>query len=366
MNYSNHAATKNPNGFTIMQMIVTIAIIAVVTTFGVLGITNARAEFRQQNSARVFASYLEKARADSVRRHATPGNESSVETFAPGTNIYAVTMDFGSGTVETRNFQLEPGISFNTAPKKLSFDWRGRIPEWWVFQVRSDTLKKNVPVDVSGSGDITVGEQRFPDLLIPAIEISEVTGGTIPDPSPTPTATPPPSASPSPTASPTESPSGTPTPTPTPTPSPTPTPHGNGNGGDNGNGNPHSTPTPTPDPTPTVAPTPVPTPVLPPPCVASLSSNTLLLSQSDPNHTTGTVVFRLANVTGTHTISATLLGNGNSLNISLSQVRLSSDGSTTISISSKNGAGNRGVFLVDISASPSCGVTQQLAVTVSN
>ena len=202
MNRTKRKVTTRKNGFTILQMIVTIAIIAIVTTFGVLGITTARAEFRLQNSARLFASYIEKARADSVRRHASPGSESSVETFGPGTSTYAVTMDFGSGTVETRSFPLETGLSFNAVAKKVAFDWRGRIPEAWVFQVFSIQLAKSLPVDVSGSGDITVGEQHFPDQLIPAVAIAEVTGDTLGDPAPPP--------------------SGSPTPTPDPSASPTP------------------------------------------------------------------------------------------------------------------------------------------------
>src|SRR6185295_5271685 len=57
---------KQQQGFTIMQMVITIAIVAVVSTFGIMGIRTARAEFRVQSSARLFASYIEKARADSV------------------------------------------------------------------------------------------------------------------------------------------------------------------------------------------------------------------------------------------------------------------------------------------------------------
>jgi len=51
-------------------MVITVAIIAIVTTFGFLGVTKARAEFRLQSSARLFATYVEKARADAIRRHA--------------------------------------------------------------------------------------------------------------------------------------------------------------------------------------------------------------------------------------------------------------------------------------------------------
>jgi hypothetical protein len=357
-------ATTRQNGFTIMQMVVTIAIIAIVTAFGVLGITTARAEFRLHNSARLFASYIEKARADSIRRHASSGSESSVETFGGGNARYAVTMDFGSGTVETRNFNLESGLSFDTGAKKVTFDWRGRIAAAWVFQVWSDSLRYSVPVDVSGAGDITVGSQHFPDQSIPAVEISAVTGDTIGSTS-TPTPTPDPNATPTPTPDPDA------TPTPVPTPIPTPTPNNNGSGGDNGNGgsgqgngNGNATPTPTPIPTPTPDPHASPTPI--PQCLATLVPSTLDLSQSVEGLMTGTAVLTLTNATGVRTISAGTEGNGNSLIVSLSLVRMDGSGSSIISVTTKNGAGNRGVFVVDVVPDPACGSTQHLTVSVSN
>src|SRR5215204_4424017 len=90
------------SGFTITQMVITVTIIAIVSSFGVLGIRSARAEFKLQNSARLFASYVEKARVDAIRRHAPEGEESSIETFGPGDNRYDVSMDFGDGIVQTR------------------------------------------------------------------------------------------------------------------------------------------------------------------------------------------------------------------------------------------------------------------------
>ena len=362
MNRKRGAVTQ-PHGFTTLQMVVTIAIISVISVFGVLGITQARAEFRLQNSARLFASYIEKARVDAIRRHAPEGSESSIETFGPGSTTYAVTMDFGSGALETRTFSLESGLTFVTAAKKLSFDWRGRIAEAWVFQIFSSFLQRGLPVDVSGSGDITVGEQHFPDQLIPPVEVSQVTGD-VADATPTP----------SPTLEPTppieETPTGdevdpTPTPTPTPTPSPSPTSgNGNGNGSDNGN-NGNGSGNPSASPTPTSSPTATPDSQLPQ-CVATISPSTLSLSQSDTGKQTGTATFTMVNATGVRTISASQAGNGNSLGIELSLVRIDGNGSSIITINTKQGGGNRGVFIVDISASPSCGTTTQLTVSVSN
>ena len=350
-----------------MQMIATITIIAIVSVFGVLGITNARAEFRLQNSARLFATYVEKARTDAIRRHAPTGQESAIETFGPGSSNYTVTMDFGSGFLETRTFQLETGLIFSTAAQRVIFDWRGRITEAWVFQIFSSYLGRSMPVDVSGSGDITVGEQHFPDQLIPPVEVTQVTGDV--DADPTPTATPIVQATP-----PIEDPGGgdgedpvDPTPTPTPVPSPTATPHGNGNGngngGDNGNnGNGNGTPTPTPTPTPAASPSATPIPQ----CISTISPSTLSLSQSDSTKQSGSATFTITNATGVRTISATLLGNGNSLTIGVGLQRIDGNGSSVITVSAKNGAGNRGVFIVEVAGSPGCGTAAKLTVSVSN
>ncbi|MFN2532049.1 MAG: Tfp pilus assembly protein FimT/FimU [Pyrinomonadaceae bacterium] len=343
-------------GFTMMQMIMTVAIIAIVTTFGVLGITGARAEMRVQNSARRFAVYVEKARADAVRRHAGAGSESSVQTFDPGTNTFAVTMDFdGSGIVRTRTFTLDSGVFFSTVGQTATFDWRGRVTERLAFQVSNGT--KSIPVDISGSGDITVDDQIFADDAIPDVALTQVTGDLIPDPTPLPTATP--------------TPEGVPNPDQTPTP--TPTPPGN-SGGSSGNGSPHSTPTPTPTPSPSLSPTPTPTPnpngtpapTPLPACSATVTSVSLTLSQSDSARRTGTVAYTLANGTGARTVSAVLSGGGNSLNISVSPSSVSGSGTVSVTIGAKSGNGNRGTFVVQISSSPGCGTTQQVTVTVGN
>ena len=347
-------STKPQRGFTITQMVITLAIIAIVSTAGVLGIRTARAEFRLQNNARLFATYIEKARADSIRRHAGSGQESSIETFGPGSTTYAVTMDFGAGTVETRNFDLESGLTFSTIAKKVTFDWRGRIAEAWVFQIFSEFLARSLPVDVSGSGDITVGEQHFPDQLIPPVELAEVTGDvdSTPTPTPEPTATPPPDQSGDPQATP------TPTPTPTATPTPTPTNNGNGSDGSNAGGNgTNASPTPTPTPTPSDQSA---------QCASSISPSELFLSQSDPTNQVGTAVFTMVNATGTRIISATQAGNGNAVTLGLSLLRIDGSGSSVLTVTTKHGAGNRGVFVIQVAADPSCGSAQQVTVSISN
>jgi len=359
----NSRTARQQQGFTIMQMVVTLAIISVVSTVGVLGVKSAREHFKMQNSARLFASYAEKARADSVRRHAASGQEASLEMFGEGTSTYNVTMDFGSGVVETRTFQLDPGIIFRTAAAKVTFDWRGRLlGEGVVFQIESTYLADRIPVDVSGSGDVTVWSQYFPDGKIPEVTVSAV--GDDVDHG-TPSASPSASVSPSPDVSP--SPSDTASPTPSPTASPTATPNGNGNGngndGNNGQGNggdnnPNASPTPTPSPSASATPIPQ--------CVMTVSPSTLELSQSVEANKTGTATVTLTNATGVRIISAGQSGNGNSLVIGLSLLRIDGSGSSVVSVTTKNGAGNRGDFLVHVTTDPACGSGAQLTVKVSN
>ena len=363
----NSRTNKQQHGFTIIQMVITIAIVAIVSVFCVMGIRTARAEFRLHNSARQFAVYIEKARADSVRRHAASGSEASVESGGSGSANYTITMDFGSGTVETRTFQLDSGLEFSTDSLKVTFDWRGRLTvpcpgtKSCVFQVYSQFLEYAVPVDVSGAGDITVEAQHFPDGLIPDVQVAEVGNGDVnPDPVATPPIETPPGGDET-------DPVDSPTPTPTATPTATPNGNGNGNGngsdnGNNGNGNGNASPTPTATPTPSASASPSPIAV----CSASISPSTLSLSQSDSANQTGTATFSMSGGSGVRTITAVQAGSGNSLVIGLSLQRIDGSGSSQVSVTTKHGAGNRGTFSVLVSASPACGSTQTLTVIVNN
>jgi hypothetical protein len=74
----------------------------------------------------------------------------------------------------------------------------------------------------------------------------------------------------------------------------------------------------------------------------------------------------MVNATGVRTISASQKGNGNSLVISVGLQRIDGSGSSVITITTKNGGGNRGVFEVEVTPSPACGSAQKLTVSVSN
>ena len=122
----------------------------------------------------------EKARGDSVRRHGAGGAMANLLLLS--TTSYQVTMDFdGNGVVDaydTQTFNLENGVAFATGfvGTTITFDWRGRSVTGQV----SPTMILNAGlansattlITISGSGDITLDSETFPDGSIPDVALS--------------------------------------------------------------------------------------------------------------------------------------------------------------------------------------------------
>ena len=243
--HNGNSSLRRPGGFTTIELVVMAAIIAIVTGFGLLGITKARAAVRLSGSAREYASYIEKARIFSIRNHADNAAEQATVAINAGKASYDVTMDLdGDGGMDTRTITLPSGITFETV-ESVSFDWRGRTVSTVdgistanaQVSIRLLSGDDSISVDVTGSGDVTIDSQVFDDAVPNVtLNIGDLAAGATPVPTPIPDT---PSASPTPTpilpidptdAVPTPTPilddNGVPVPTPTPasTPSPRPTP----------------------------------------------------------------------------------------------------------------------------------------------
>ena len=363
---SNAENTGQASGFTILQMIITFAIIAIVTTLGVFGIVSARAQMRLSASARQFASYAEKARADSVRRHAMGVDRASL-TLNDATT-YSVVMDFDRNGVidawDTKNFSLESGVVFTSAvPTTITFDWRGRSITGEVTPVMAlgtEAGADSVLITVTGSGDVTLASEIFQDAAIPNVNLGDVSGDLRPDPTPNPIATPTPDPNATPTPTPTPDPNATPTPTPDPnaTPTATPTPTPCSNNGTNCRETPTPTPTPAPTPLPPATPTPTPIPTNGP-CTLTASPTSLTIA----NHVTKSVTLTVNNSSGPTTISVT--GNTNASHISVSlapgQSQTVTTGSGSVQFKILVNGNNQGGYITFSATSP-CSVSTSIRV----
>jgi hypothetical protein len=262
------------SGFSMMQLLVTLAVVSIVSGLAVFGIASARQRIRLTNSSRMIASFAEKARVDSVRRHPTdPDQMASIEVLDKTT--YRVKMDFdGDGVMEVRDFKLDDGVEFASDPIALAFDWRGRLIDLPATEIKisivmqwGDDEDDQRWVDITRSGDVTIDSDVYLDdvpNVNPIANLSGIDSGSTtngnnnPDPTPSPTPEPTPSPSPSPAQE------VGPSPTPTPSPGADPTP------------SPGASPTPTASPSaspaasPGVSPSPSPSP---PTCSISVTSN---------------------------------------------------------------------------------------------
>lgn len=361
---SKKAVSNRPlgqRGFTLLQVIVVIALISVLTAFGTIGVVKGRAYMRLEGSARTFAGLAEKARADSVRRHAMGAAMSNMQLI--NATSYSVTMDFDTNGVidasDTRTFNLDTNISFdsNFIGTSITFDWRGRSVTGQVNPILRLTgpATDAALITISGSGDITMDAGVFPDLSIPDVVLDHPNGDIRPDPPPNPlpigvvdpNATP----TPVPTPTPPPDPNATPYPTPYPTPVPTPTPC------ENHGVNCRPTPTPTPVPTPPPDPTPDPTPTSGA-CTLSASPSSLTLV----NKATASLSLGVADAGGSTTVSLSSNTNSSHISVTLAPGQTGTvNGSGTVTfVVTMNGHAQTGVLT--FSASSPCSVSRTVSV----
>lgn len=144
------------SGFTLLQLMVTVAVMVIIGAFAFMSITTARENMKLSGSARTFASYVEKTRIDAVRRHTSSAAPSKIEFI--NSTTYRVTMDFdGTGTATSRDFVFQDGVSMlSEATQPIAFDWRGRMTACMLTFALQNSKGNQATVDISASGDVTV------------------------------------------------------------------------------------------------------------------------------------------------------------------------------------------------------------------
>ena len=156
------AARRGEQGFSMIQMVVTVAIIAIVISFGVMSITRAQKDMALAGTMRELTVYLEKGRIEAVRRHTTV----NVINITSATQ-YTVTLDSNyDGTLsatETRTITLPSGMTFNTAnltfPATISYDSRGRSSSTNITGssvAMTNSYGASTNLTMTGGGDVTL------------------------------------------------------------------------------------------------------------------------------------------------------------------------------------------------------------------
>jgi type II secretory pathway pseudopilin PulG len=282
--------TKKESGISIIEVVIVLAVMAVLVTFAIASFRSSGSNLTRQNIAREFKVSLERARFDSVKRRASVCSDMSGVTIDDSSFTLMIDLDNDGklSNYETRVSNLsnrgDVTIVPNgvTLPLTVRFDQRGQayindcspgaiptatIPLLYFCngactpQTANGENSNVIFVSPAGTVAMLYGGESMPSFDEPAVTAvdpasdvnpllsiwNELTGSPSPTPVPTPSGTPDPNGTPTPdpNATPTPDPNATPTPDPNATPTPTPTPDPNAT----------PTPTPTPVPTPSACPT---------------------------------------------------------------------------------------------------------------
>jgi type II secretory pathway pseudopilin PulG len=150
-------------GVSVLELLIMLVMVSVITGYALTRISGAQQFMRMENASREFMSYVDKARLDSVRRHAGPPGTlpqpvmSSVTITGP--RSYRVIMDFdGDGVVDApRNITIpdNQGVIFNTGttplPITISFNWRGRAVSTTPSTVATYVTPPNFSLQTTGA-----------------------------------------------------------------------------------------------------------------------------------------------------------------------------------------------------------------------
>jgi Tfp pilus assembly protein FimT len=148
MKQSNRINFQDEAGKSVLDILITLVVVAIVSSFAVVGVVAARDSMRLSNSARVLTAYMEKTRLAAIRCHCSTTLQIST------TGSYSVSGPLRSATTETMTLPLDTSVTFQglTLPLTITFDWRGRADNDYHLTLSNSQGTRTV--DLSGGGDI--------------------------------------------------------------------------------------------------------------------------------------------------------------------------------------------------------------------
>ena len=105
---SRQSKRHSARGFSLTEVLIVVLILAIITTFTLVQITQARASFQFSNAVRTLQSYLEKGIFDARRRNAKGDVRARIQVISTGS--YQVTAT--SSNAASNRFRLASGTNF--------------------------------------------------------------------------------------------------------------------------------------------------------------------------------------------------------------------------------------------------------------
>src|SRR5437588_12056648 len=159
--HASAATISRSQGFTMLDLLIAATVISIVISYALTEIVHAQTAALLHRAAQEFSTYLERARNDSVRRHATDPRQMARVTILSD-HSYSVAIDAnGDGVIDAPvlvNLAEQRVVLGDSAPRAFIFDWLGRIVDAQQNVIPSArvTVSNNSGTSLINVSDITI------------------------------------------------------------------------------------------------------------------------------------------------------------------------------------------------------------------
>src|SRR5437868_2226900 len=160
--YSQENSTSR--GFSVLDLLIVVVILSIIVTYVLAQIRVIQRPLARTNAAQRFTAYLQNARSDSMRRHATETNRMAQITILDA-HGYNVAMDANGDGI------LDPPSFIDLADQHLQID--GPFPRTFMFDAQGRTVDPNRTPITTASITFSDGSGKN------VIKIADVNGPTI-------------------------------------------------------------------------------------------------------------------------------------------------------------------------------------------
>lgn len=189
MNYSKDKEACSAAGFTVVELLIVMVIVAIISTLALSSFRSSSRRLNLAGATRNLSAYLEKARTDSVRRHALPlpanitiNKTSSYVAWLDSTGngtLTASTISFPAGT--SLGYSLPPAtgnIDPSATPLIITYDWRGRTETTVLLTLTDSTGLASSAVVVGRAGNLSTDTDITGPVTTPTPQNTTVTTTT--------------------------------------------------------------------------------------------------------------------------------------------------------------------------------------------
>ena len=152
------ATISRSQGFTMLDLLIAATIVLIMISYALTEIVHAQTAALRHRAVQEFSSYLERARNDSIRRHATDPRQMARITILSN-HSYSVVIDAnGDGVIDapvTVNMAEQKVVLGDPAPRTFMFDWLGRTVDSHLNVVQEPSVQVS---NTSGTSLINVSD----------------------------------------------------------------------------------------------------------------------------------------------------------------------------------------------------------------